>query len=371
MMRKGNIVIAAGLALYLFGSVYAQQGIFQRERDRWAMPTLAFQYWKVEDTKIYQFCLPLTLVYPVNERLQINVFMAPAHSSIQNGSAISLSGLSDTRISGSYLFGNEKALATFGINLPSGKHALDAEETIVANTLSLRALDFQMPILGQGFEASLGMVSAQRMSGVVLGLGVGFLFRAPFAPIKNAQEKYNPGEEITLSLGMDYPLRKQKKLMFDFNYTIYTADKIADKAVFKSGNRMTAHAMAYLPSERVKWFISVKDRVRGKNEMGYGNLIPERQNSNGNELELMLVATIPYTPQFNLRGAAEAKFYSNNAYDIGGATVVGGGFGLSQKLSAIVWFDFDARLYFGSLNYGFDEAGLFGFKAYTGLRLVL
>ncbi len=371
MTRKCNIVVAAWWVLSIIKGVYPQAGIIERERDRWALPSLAFQYWKIEDAKILQFCLPLTLIYPVNERLQVNVFMAPAHSSIQNGSSMSLSGLSDTRISGSYLFGSEKVLATFGVNLPSGKHALEVKETMVANTLSLRALDFQMPILGQGFEASLGVVGAQRFSGWVLGMGAGFLFRAPFAPIEHAQEKYNPGEEFTVSLGLDHPMRKQKKLMFDLSYTFYTADKIEDKDVFKSGNRFTAQAMAYLPTERIKWLVKIKDRIRGKNEMGYGELIPERQNSNGNELELSLLATIPYAPPLNLRGAVEAKFYSDNAYDIGGAKVVGGGFGISQKLSAMLWFDFDARLYFGSLNYGFDEAALFGFRAYTGLRLVL
>ncbi|MBN2356968.1 hypothetical protein JXO59_12705, partial [candidate division KSB1 bacterium] len=120
MTRKRSIVLATWLALFVVNALFAQGGIIERERDRLAMPTLYFQYWKVEDSKIYQFSLPLTLIYPVNDRLQINLFTSPAHSSIQNGTSVSLSGLSDTRLNGSYLFSSEKVLATFGINLPSG-----------------------------------------------------------------------------------------------------------------------------------------------------------------------------------------------------------------------------------------------------------
>jgi len=351
---------------------YAQGGLIDRTRERMALPQVTCQYWTIEDTKILQLSLPISVVYPVNDRLLVNLNTSPAYNSVGDGESISLSGLSDTRLSGSYLFGGDRLLATFGVNLPSGKHALDLEETAVADTIALRALDMQTPILGQGFECTAGLVSAQRLSGLVLGYGAGFLFRSPFAPLKNAQEKYNPGEEFTLSLGIDYPMRQGRKLMFDANYTLFTADKIENDEVFKSGNRLTVQGMVYLPGEKYNWLINIKDRLRSKNEIQEGGkLIPERQNSNGNELEAAITTLMPVSQKLTARLGLEGRFYSNNAYDLGGAALVGIGAGARIRLAANVSLDADGRFYSGSMDTGSATANMTGFRLLTGLRIIL
>ncbi|HOT97015.1 MAG TPA: hypothetical protein PLG50_06490 [bacterium] len=350
----------------------AQPAMLQRSREGAASAGAVFQLWKVEDDQARQIAFPVTFLYPVNEQTQLSMAMGPAFSTVESTGSAALNGFSDTRFSGSYLFKNEKLLATFGLNLPSGKSALNTEELAVANILALHAFDFTSPILGQGLDVSAGMVSAFPLAGMVAGLGAGFLLRGGFEPYENGGGSYNPGEEITLSASVDYPLSHRQKLMLDAGYTLYTADKVGSAKVFQAGNRLTLQAMAWFPGSRAGLLLLIRDRIRAKNKFSSGEaLIPERQNSNGNELELSATVTVPRGAYTTLRGVVEGKVYSNNAYEIGGATIGGFGAGLSKTFSPHVSFELDARLYVGSLKTEINSVHLTGLKTTGGLKFRL
>ena len=135
----------------------AQHSILQMEKNRVVEPAAGFQYWQVEDDAVQQISIPVTFVVPINEQLQLNLATSPAFSGYTSTATVKLSGLSDTRFSGSYLFGEDKFMATFGVSLPTGKHALKTDEMLVANILALHALNFDVPILGQGLDATAGV----------------------------------------------------------------------------------------------------------------------------------------------------------------------------------------------------------------------
>ncbi|HNW60620.1 MAG TPA: hypothetical protein PKI62_13150 [bacterium] len=350
----------------------AQPAMLQRAREGTASAGAALHFWKVEEDQARQIAVPVTFLYPVSEQMQLSMAMGPAFSTVSSSGSAALNGFSDTRIAGSYLFRNEKLLATFGLNLPSGKSALNNEELGVANILALHAFDFSSPILGQGFDVSAGMVSAFPLSGMVAGVGAGFLLRGAFEPYEQGGSSYNPGEEITLSASLDYPLSRGQKLMFDAGYTLYTADKVGSDQVYQAGNRLTLQAMAWFPGQSAGLLLLLRDRVRAKNSLSSGDeLIPERQNSNGNELELAATVTLPRGAYTTLRGVVEGKLYSNNAYDVGGATIGGFGAGLSKTFSPHLSFELDARLYFGSLKTEINSVQLTGLKCNGGLKFRL
>jgi len=358
------------LLLLVIGASEAQTTFFERQQSRWLAPSVSLQYWNIEEESIHQVAIPLTFVVPLSDKWQANLSTSPAFSRFGSDPGISLDGLSDVRMSGSWLFGEDRFLATFGVNLPSGKHALKAEEFQVANILALHAFDFDVPILGQGLDATAGVVAAQRMGEWVLGVGVGYLMRGPFEPIENATAKYNPGDEVNVSVGIDKPLGRKNKLMMDANYTVYGTDTVSGSDVFQAGNRMMLQAMLYMPRTGLSWLFSARDRVRAKNKSGSGTLIPERQNSNGNELELAARALLPLTSMATLHGTLEGRIYSNNAYDIGGAIIAGVGGGYDRKLSAHLVFNSDLRFYFGSLDYG-EDVSVKGVRGTMGFKIVL
>jgi hypothetical protein len=369
------------LLLLIIGSAGSQTSLFERQQTRLCAPAASFQYWTIEEDAVHQIALPVLITVPVNEKLQMNLSTSPAFSGYSAHSTVSLSGLSDARLSGSYLFNQDKFLATFGVSLPSGKHALTSEEFLVANLLALHAFDFDVPILGQGLDATVGLVTAHRLADMVVGVGAGYLLRGAFEPIKNATAQYNPGDEINFSLAVDKPVGRKNKFMVDANYTIYGSDTVSGQDVFQAGNRVTVQAMLLLAKERLSWLFSVRDRIRGKNKTGSGALIPERQNSNGNELEvrqnsnsneLEVSATVflPLNSYAKLHGQVEGRLYSNNAYDIGGAQVLGVGGGYNRQLSAHLFFTSDLRFYFGSLDYG-DNLSVKGLRGLMGLKITL
>ncbi len=353
-------------------ALFAQPSMLQRAREGTASASAVLNLWKVEDEQVRQIAIPLTFLYPVNEQLQLTIGAGPAFSAFEGSGEAALNGFSDTRFGGSYLFKNERLLAIFGINLPSGKHALNSEELSVANILALHAFDFTMPILGQGLDLSAGMVSAFPLGSMVAGLGAGFLMRGAFEPFENGGVKYDPGEEITLSAAVDLPLARRKKVMIDANYTLYTADKVEGTKLFQAGNRITLQAMAWFPGESAGLLLMARDRIRAANKIvSDEDLIPERQNSNGNELELLAMVTLPRSAYTTLRGVVEGKIYSNNAYDIGGATIGGIGAGLSKTFTPHLSFELDGRFYFGSMETGVDAVGLTGLRATGGFKFRL
>ena len=63
---------------------------------------LSFQTWKAQDDRVTQFALPVTFIYPVHDRMRIDVITSPAISTLSSGESFSLGGLSDTRVRGHY-----------------------------------------------------------------------------------------------------------------------------------------------------------------------------------------------------------------------------------------------------------------------------
>jgi len=332
---------------------------------------VSYQYWKAEDDQIQQFAVPLTFVMPVNDNLILNMTTGPAFSNLATKDIYSLNGFSDTRLSGSYLFNNEKVLLTFGTNIPSGKSALNQEEFSVASVLASHALNFRAPILGQGPDFSTGVAVVHEYADFVFGAGLGYLYRGQYQPFADYDYNYDPGNEFSFSGGVDYFIGRQNKLMFDISYTLFGNDNANGSKVFKSGNRLSIQAVAYFQREILSYIFSLRNRIQAKNYIGSGDLVPERQNSNGNELDLMGLGLLTLDRTTTLRGLLEGRIYSDNAYGVGSATIGGLGAGVSKYLVSWLNVDAECRFYFGSLHAGTENVDLTGFQFTAGFRVYL
>lgn len=345
----------------------SQISMYRYARDLTALGGGSFQFWKAADNKISQFSFPVNFVYPVSSRLRLDMMTSPALSSLQTNSSYGLNGLTDTRLRGSYLL-NDNALVTFGVNLPTGKSALKTEEVAVSSTLALHALDFRVPNYGQGTDFQLGVATAFPVGNMVLGAGAGYLLKGGYQPYSNFDMSYQPGNELNFTAGLNIPLGERRKMLFDMIYTLYGVDKINGTKSFQSGNKLVLQALTYQTSAAWHWQLLVRDRLKSKNKIGEVNLVDERRNSNGNELEISFTAIRKPQQPMRWKGIVKTRLYSNNGYGWGGATVFGLGGGFDRQLSDALALNFQTVYYMGKLNTGSDSVSLMGLEIGALLR---
>ena len=335
---------------------------------------LHFQTWGIEgDQRVTEWVIPAVYLIPINRRLNFDIWTAPtfaSFSSVDGG----LNGLSDTRIRGSYLMMQESLLLTAGINLPTGKSSLGAEESAVASILSINAMDFRVPNLGQGFKINLGGAYAQELNGTMVGGGIGLLLQGAFKPVKGSDFKYTPGNEITLTLGADRSVEfggREFKLTGDIAYTLYGNDELDGQEVFKSGNKLLIDLRSAFNIEPIDVMVYLRNRSKGKNQSGIGNIIEESNNSNGNQFELGGMGFYPFDERITLKGLLDIKMHSRNANETAGAFIFGIGGGAEYTWSEKMVFDGLIKFSKGSLKVPDDSVGLTGFEIGVGIRYKL
>lgn len=356
------------VTLLAFSSLIAQSRL---QSDRIAGGGLSFEFWKVEDDKVTQFALPMTYILPYSPQLKLYAVTSPAFSNWEK----SYSGLSDIKFGGHFLTNNNKFLLTFGLNLPTGKSALDNKEYQVANVLTMPAFNFRVPSLGQGLDIQLGISTAQQMSDYIVGAGITYLQKGSYEPYSNSDAKYNPGEEISLTVGAEKKivfLDKEMKLTGDMMYSIYQKDKLESEEWFKAGNRLLIQLMSQFKMDDIDMVVFVRDRIRGKNERHSGaSLEPEKENSNANQFEIQALGYYPYSMDLKVKGIIDIKLYSENDYGYGGATLLGIGGGGDYILAPNLTATGECRFYFGSLKTASKGASTFGFKLFGGIQYTL
>lgn len=344
-------------------------GQVRLQSDPQAGAGLSIEYWKAEDDNIIQIALPVTYILPYSPQMRLYAITSPAFSNWNE----SLTGLSDIKLGGHYLLPNKQWLLTFGLNLPTGKSALTFEEYQVASVLSLPALNFRVPIYGQGLDLQVGMNTARQMGDFIVGAGITYLMKGNYEPYNDVDGTYAPGDEISLTLGAERKatlLGKNMKLTGDLLYSIYMKDEFADQEVFQSGNRLLIQLMSQFQMDNIDMMVFIRNRTKGKNKSGFGDIVTERRNSNANQLDIEAQGSRPWSDKLHVKGIVDVKFYSKNDYDTGGATLFGLGGGGIYQLAPNMTVNGELRLYFGSLK-SVENTGILGFKIYGGIQYTL
>lgn len=371
----GNVVKLYCLwfvVLFLFSlniTATSQEVITRLQNPVTARLGVNYEYWKANDNVINQFSLPLTMIYPFNDRLRLSIVTAPAFATLKTNKNNVLNGFSDIRFQGHYLFSNEKWLLTFGLNLPTGKSSLTTEEFNVSNTLAIHAFQFQVPSMGQGLDVNAGIVTASEVGDFVLGTGVSFMYKGTFKPFKDFDYEYSPGYEINISTGLDRKFDNDFRLMGDVIYTIYGSDKGNDEEIFRSGNKLLIQLLSAFKFKSSDMMIMLRNRFKGKNKTGIGDVFEEeRKNSNNNEFEIFTQLAFPYSPNLRLLILLDLKFYSNNDYDTGGANLFGAGGGARLTLLKSLVFDTNFRFYAGNIKNSKEATDITGIKIMGGFK---
>lgn len=323
------------------------------------------QSWSTDNgQKISQVSFPIELMMPVDNQLFLQFRSASAFSS-SSGSSKTLSGLTDSRISGSYLTMDDKLLITGGFNLPTGKTKLEDAESSIAGSVGLFPLVFRVPSYSQGFAFNMSSAYAMEYDDYVIGGGMGFVYKAGFQPYINDSKKYVPGFEFTVNVGgeqsIDHSLGKLR-LTVDLAYTLYGSDSYGDKDVFKSGNKINLDLRSILVADKASYIVYLRERTKGRNDLGYGSLKTQDKNSNGNQIDFGGIGDFKMSDQYSLKGLLELKLYSKSEDETNGATIFALGGGATWYFSDLLYADGLIKFSTGTLSDKKSSMAITGFE---------
>jgi hypothetical protein len=285
------------------------------------------QRWKIEDINdaIVESTFPIEIVYPILENLNLQIDHFPAISKFGKAD---MSGLSDTWIRASYGLAENSVLASLGIGVPTGRTELDDSELIMARLLSVQPFKFQLPVFGQGFTVSAGVIYAMPINNeLTFGAGLNFVYRNGYKFSTAFSAKYDPGEQIGTNLGLDYKITENISSNFDVMFNYYTADKMKNAEVFKSGFRISTQAGLIYQAKNSYYWIQAMIQTKAKNEIYNllnSKLEPELKNSNITLREFHIGGKYRFGDQYSLSVVGEVRSYVENEYVHGWADIAGG-----------------------------------------------
>jgi hypothetical protein len=313
----------------------------------------SYRTWSsAQGDEISQMAVPIVYVLPVASSLSVDLSTAFARTSLSRPSE-TIVAMTDTRVRASWVTLDNTLLVSGGLVLPTGQSAIKPDQQIVATSIANPVLDFPVSWYGQGLGFTASLAYAVELDATVLGFGFGTYLRGSFKPSTEVEAEYDAGNEFTALAGAETSFRTGSsswRILGDIDFTWYGPDTYDGQQVFRSGNRWMFNFQTELRTRSFQGLLFVQDRTKGKNERGLGTIVSEPLNSNGNQLDVMIDCTIPIGMSTHLRATLESKFYANNEYGTGGATLIGGGPGIEFQVARGMWLEVMVK-YFGGTMY--------------------
>ena len=327
------------------------------------------QIWSLEtlENPISESTFPIDIIYPVQENLNIQLSHSPAMSRF---GSINLSGLSDTWIRSTYAFSNNRALVSAGLGLPTGKTRLNASEMNLSTLLSLNAFKFRMPVFGQGFTMSAGIMYAYPVNEkMTIGVGANYVFRGEYRYSQLLTNKYDPGDQIGVNMGFDYLIIPNLHSNFDFIFNYYTPDKLDNTKMFASGAKfITKVGLQYQLTSGYLWMRAYHGS-KAKNETWDGQaLVPDDKNYKITMRELELGARIALTEIIAILASTEVRSYAENDGKQRGVDLYGVGLGYELQMLERFGISMGAKLFSGDGEFKNSTQNFSGFELLLGTQ---
>jgi len=331
------------------------------------------QIWTIKYIKrpISETTFPIEVIYPIGENLNIQFNHSPAFSSFGDST---LSGISDTWIRSSYRFSEDRAMVSVGLGVPTGKTELGLFESDVSAMLGVNAFKFQLPVYGQGFTASVGIMYALPINEqLTVGGGANFVLRNKYKiniPQGNqlVSSQYDPGEQIGINLGCDCLPIPKLRTNFDFILGYYTTDKLmnsTDTTKYVSGPKYSLRAgLQYQVPVGYLWMMAFY-RAKAKNETWDNQalvLVTEDKNTNITLRELEFGAILTLSKVFSLHPGIEIRSYQENDYKKGQVDLYGGCLAYELQMLENLTLSMGAKLFFGQGEFMNSMRSLSGFE---------
>ena len=182
-----------------------------------------------------QFSIPLSARVPLGDNWTFDLSTAYSNGRVVltgtdpelNTSEYRLSGITDTRVRATGRL-TPNISVTLGLNVPTGKTSLDAEEFSAFRVLAAPPLSFQIARLGSGFSGTAGVVLSRQLGEAWAGaLGLSYEMRGSYDPgvliAALSSSDYSPGDALRVSLGLD-GLVGENGMTFGLSAALYPND---------------------------------------------------------------------------------------------------------------------------------------------------
>ncbi|MGE0351878.1 MAG: hypothetical protein AB7I33_09455 [Gemmatimonadales bacterium] len=193
-----------------------------------------------------QLAVPIAVVIPVNSRFafDIGTYYASTSSEPAGGSRTTFSGLTDTQLRASYMFGQDAVVTTLMVNLPTGSDQ-KLSEAGVTGAASANFLSFPVNSYRNGLSVTGGVAVATQLGAWNVGLAGSVRLNNEFTPFSDDSLKYTPGTEGRVKLGVDR-LIGSSRLQIGFTWSTFGNDAFTNlgggSGSYQAGDRLIGEA---------------------------------------------------------------------------------------------------------------------------------
>lgn len=225
----GSSLVTSTAAAQLPGGVQVQAGP-QIVQYRFDAPV---------DETVTEIALPLFAIVPVGRSLTVDVGTAWAQSRVDYaGGSSSIAGLTDTQLRANYTIGTDFLILTAGVNLPTGRSTVAADEIVAASRIGNDFLGFPISNMGTGAAVTGGVAVARAAGAWNVGAGGSVRVASAFEPVRpdtGARPRYQPGNEYKVRLGADRTIGAGQ-VALGLTYSKFGQDDFAG-SLYNTGDR--------------------------------------------------------------------------------------------------------------------------------------
>jgi len=362
-----RIIFLLVFCVLLTGIILGQDEIVPDPRRGNLTIGASLQMWRMEPhyNTIDETAAPISLLLPLGDRFNLSVSHTAAVVKWEKD--MSLSGLSDTWVQGTYTFFDDKIFLNLGVALPTGKTRIDSVQLILSQQISKNIFKYQLPAFGQGLSVKGGFGFAYPVQeGLVLGFGAQYIYKGAYHPLEYTygsavginkiwDEEFDAGDEFSVHAGMDIKIAENMKLMIDGMYSHFGKDLWAGSEIFSAGNRVTISSGLFYRFNRDTQYLWAQLRYRQYGRVSREQdlvLVREEKNSNGYQIEFNADCKIfPYY-RGGLSVLADVRFNGKDEMYQYSANCYGGGLGAQYEIIYGTKILFHVKYLFGYINRG-------------------
>ena len=198
---------------------------------------------------ISQLGVPFAVIVPFSDRFNIDISSSYANSQVKvPGQATStISGFTDAQVRGNLTLGDNAAVLTLGVNLPSGQYKVPDGQQAAAGQIGNDFLIYPVTSMGNGLAATGGIGFAQTLGTWNLGIGASFRYSTAFDAyqVQTSVLRFTPGNEARIRVGLDRPVG-DGSFNVSVTYSKFGKDQ-ADSTSFATGDRALAQSALAVP----------------------------------------------------------------------------------------------------------------------------